>query len=154
MSSKLLLGRFIICCLSFTLPAFAQLDSSALRAKFGSPFNRETFHMPSGFDLIVDYGVSHQVCKLKLPALMPTNEEVRRASEMRRRMHEFLEELVPGSMRGRELGQITSFMSLTSQTSVEYEHVTIIELKHADRPFNDTITVSFKNDNCQDLTGQ
>jgi hypothetical protein len=151
MNSKLLLGRFVIC---FTLPAVGQLDSAALRAKFGAPLNRETFHMPSGFDLIVDYGVSHQVCKLKLPALMPTNEEVRRASEMKQRMHEFLEEIVPGSMRGKELGQLTSVMSLTSQTSVEYEHVTISELQYANRPFNDTITVTFKNDNCQNLTGQ
>jgi hypothetical protein len=132
----------------------AQLDSSALRAKFGTPRNRETFHMPSGFDLIVDYGVSNQVCKLELPALMPTNETVRRSSEMKQRMYEFLADLVPGSMRGKELGQLTSVMSLTSQTSVEYEHVTIIELKHADRPFNDTIRVAFKNDNCQNLIGQ
>ena len=154
MHSKLLLGRFVICCLSFTLPAVAQLDSSALRAKFGTPLNRETFRMPSGFDLIVDYGVSNQVCKLKLPALMPTNETVRRSSEMKQRMYEFLADLVPGSMRGKELGQLTSVMSLTSQTAVEYEHVTISELKHADCPFNDTVTVAFKNDNCNNLTGQ
>ena len=104
--------------------------------------------------MIVDYGVGNQVCKLMLPALMPTNEKVRRASEMKQRMSEFLMELVPDSMRGKEAGQLTSVMSLTSQTSVEYEHVTISELKHADRPLNDTLTVTFKNDNCKNSTGQ
>ena len=46
---------FAICCLGFALPAVAQLDSYALHAKYGSPLNRETFHLPAGFDLVVDY---------------------------------------------------------------------------------------------------
>jgi hypothetical protein len=33
--------RLAVGCLLFALPALAQLDSAALRAKFGAPLNRE-----------------------------------------------------------------------------------------------------------------
>ena len=65
MASKLRLALLV---LGFTLPALAQLDSSALRAKFGSPLNREIFHMSQGFDMTVDYGTGNQVCRLQVPA--------------------------------------------------------------------------------------
>jgi hypothetical protein len=155
MSARLHLAVLAICCLAFAVPAVAQLDSSALRAKYGLPLYRETFHIPSGFDLIVDYGASHQVCKLELPALMPTNEKISNASEMTKRMHDFLAELVPPSLRGKELGHVMEAMSAVSVLSVEYEHVTIRELQDANQPFgnNNTITVTFKSDNCQRPTG-
>src|SRR5689334_18061080 len=47
-----------------------------------SPLNREVFHMPSGVDLTVDYGVNNHACKLEVPA-----------------------DLLPLSMRGKELNQ-------------------------------------------------
>jgi hypothetical protein len=125
---------FAICCLGFVLPAVAQLDSSALRSKYGPPLNRETFRMPAGFDLIVDYDAANQVCKLEVPALMPSHEKVSNADEMKRRMYDFLADLVPNAMRGKELG--TLMVGIVS--FVEYEHVTIGELQHA-------ITVTFKN---------
>jgi hypothetical protein len=145
MSSKLRAAALAICCLGFILPAAAQLDSSALRAKYGSPLNRETFRMPAGFDLIVDYGAGNQVCKLQVPALMPTNEKVQRASEMKQRMYDFLGELVPDTMRGKELRRMMSQMGVMSISWVEYEHVTISELQGTS---NDTITVTFKNADC------
>jgi|ERR1700693_4096168 len=89
MSSKLLSGIFAICCLGFALPAVAQLDSSALRSKYGPPLNRETFHMPEGFDLVVDYDAANQACKMEVPALMPTNAQVPNIDEMKRRMYDF-----------------------------------------------------------------
>jgi hypothetical protein len=125
---------FAICCLGFVSPAVAQFDSSTLRSKYGPPLNRETFHMPEGFDLIVDYGTANQVCKLQVPALMPRNERISNAAEMKKRMYEFLADLVPDSMRGNEQG--TLMVGIVS--FVEYEHVTIGELQHA-------ITVTFKN---------
>jgi hypothetical protein len=48
------IGGLAVCCLLLALPALAQLDSYTLRAKFGAPLNRETFHLPEGFDLTVD----------------------------------------------------------------------------------------------------
>jgi hypothetical protein len=146
MSSKRRSGMLAICCLGFAFPAVAQLDSSALRAKYGTPLNREPFHTPAGFDLVVDYGAANQVCKLQVPALMPTNESISNAAEMKKRMYEFLGDLVPDSVRGNELGRGTIMMGAVSISSVEYEHVRISELQSANQPFDkNTITVSFKN---------
>jgi hypothetical protein len=155
MSLKLHFGGIAMCCWGFALPALAQLDSSMLRAKFGPPLNRETFHMPAGFDLIVDYGASNQVCKLEVPALMPAGGKASNVSVMRQRMYDFLAELTPYSIRGVELGRLTSVMSTISLSSVEYEHVIFSELQHADQPFGaNTITVTFKNGNCPSLSGR
>jgi hypothetical protein len=150
MSSRQLPGLLALCCLGFAEPAAAQLDSSALRAKFGPPLNRETFHMPSGFDMIVEYGTSNQVCKLELPALMPTSEKISNASAMRQRMYDFLAGLVPDALRGKELQRMAQVAGMISLSSVEYEHVTVSELEYANEPFsnNNTITVIFKNDTC------
>jgi hypothetical protein len=132
------------------MPVAAQLDSAALRVKYGSPLNRETFHMPAGFDLVVDYGTNNQVCKLGVPALMPTNEQVSNAAEMKQRMYSFLAELVPYSMRGKELNQGAMVMGIMSTLFVEYEHVTVVETRDDNQPCgNNTITVTFKNGNCQ-----
>jgi len=109
--------------------------------------NRETFHLPAGFGLIIDYGASNQVCKLEVPALMPTNEKVSNAAEMKRRMSDFLKDLVPASMRGKELRQMMNIHGIISLLSTEYEHVTIYELQYAAQRFdsNNTITVTFKD---------
>jgi hypothetical protein len=133
---------FAICCLGLVLPAVAQLDPSVLRAKYGAPLNRETFHMPAGFDLIVDYGAANQVCRLKVPALMPTNAKVSSADDMKQGMYDFLADLVPAAMRGKELGTLILGVGMISFSSTEYEHITIIEVQHA---VNNTITVTFKN---------
>ena len=100
------LAPLLVLCLSFALSAAAQLDSAALHAKFGTPLNRETFHMPAGFDLVVDYGANSQVCKLQVPALMPTTESVENATVMKQRMYDFLSQLVPASIgEGRNSGE-------------------------------------------------
>jgi hypothetical protein len=85
-----------------------QLDSAALHAKFGMPLNREIFRMPEGSDLVADYGANSQACKLHVPALMPTTESVDNATVMKQRMYHFLAELVPDSMRGKELNLTTA----------------------------------------------
>lgn len=99
--------------------------------------------MPEGFDLVVDYDAANQACKLEVPALMPTAEKVSNADEMKRRMYDFLADLIPAAMRGKELGKL--MVGIVS--FVEYEHVTIGELQHANQPFgrDNTITVTFKN---------
>jgi hypothetical protein len=68
---------------------------------------------------------------------------------MKQRMYDFLAELVPRSMRGKELGRGNYSMGAMYLLSVEYEHVTIVEPKDANQPFaNNPITVSFKTNNC------
>jgi hypothetical protein len=147
MQSKLQLGLFALCC----LPAFAQLDSSTLRAKLGQPLNRETFHMPAGFDLIVDYGNIGQVCKLEVPALMPhETANVWSITVQRQRMYDFLADLVPASARGKEGGGFTEVFSMTSLITVEYENVTVREIQYGNQPESkdNTITIRFKSANC------
>jgi hypothetical protein len=145
MRAKRRLARLLVLCLSFALSAAAQVDSAALHAKLGTPLNRETFHMPAGFDLVVDYGANNQVCKLQVPALMPTTESVANATVMKQRMYDFLSELVPDSIRGKELTRGMIF--------IEYENVMVKELDFG--PFNhdNTITITLKRDDCRSSVG-
>ena len=58
-------------------------------------------------------------------------------------------------MRGKELNQGVMAMGAISTLFVEYEHVTVVELQLENQPFgNNTITVTFKNGNCQRPAGQ
>jgi len=151
MSARLCPCVIAVCCLGFALPGAAQLNSSDVRAKFGAPLHRETFHMPQGFDLVVDYAPDSQVCKLVVPALMPSTEKVQNSEVMKQRMYEFLAQLVPSSMRGKELGRRAVSVGLPSMTSVDYEQVVIDELQNAGGPFgNDTIIVRFRNASCHE----
>jgi hypothetical protein len=154
MRAKRHLARLLVLCLSFALSAAAQLDSAALHAKFGIPLNRETFHMPAGFDLVVDYGANSQVCKLQVPALMPSTEKiVANATMMKQRMYHFLAELVPNSMRGKEINRGMIAMGAISMIFIEYENVMVKELEAG--PFNhdNTITITFKRDDCRSAVG-
>ena len=129
----------------FLVGAAAQLDSAQLRVKFGAPLDREIFHVPPGFDLVVDYGVGHQVCTLQVPAVMPTDAKVQNTDEMRQKMHGFLAELVPDSMRGKEMGRGQGISGpFNTVSTVMYEQVTITEVASSN-----TITVQFKNTACQ-----
>jgi hypothetical protein len=159
MGSQLRFGVFAMCCAGLASPAFAQLDTSALRATFGPPLNRETFHIPAGFDLVVDYGSGNQACKLEVPALMPADEKVEKvqnSAAMKERMYDFLAEVVPASMRGKELMRGATQMGLATVSWIEYENITISEFQHGDQPFSKdhTITVTFKSYDCQRAAGQ
>jgi hypothetical protein len=149
MSQKSILGLFVLC-LFWALPAAAQLDSYTLRAKFGAPLSRETYHLPQGFDLTVDYGAANQVCKLEVPAEMPPQPNASGLSNPRQQMQDFLADLVPDSMRGKELHRFMSASGTVSASFIEYEHVTISETHNANGPaLGETITVSFHNDDCR-----
>jgi len=147
MQSRLRLALFALCC----LPAFAQLDSSTLHAKLGQSLNQETFHMPAGFDLIVDYGIGTTlVCKLEVPALMP--HETAKAwniTVQKQRMYDFLADLVPDSMRGKSGGTVHFQSGLLSQMTTEYENVTVSEIQNDSQPETGTITIKFKTAGCQ-----
>jgi hypothetical protein len=138
------MGRFFLCCLLFALPAAAQLDSAALRAKYGAPLHRETFHLPQGFDLVADYGGRNQVCKLEVPAEMP--ETPSNASTPKQDMQTFLLNLVPNSMRGKEVNRGIWAVGGISTSHVIYAHVTIMNTSAVGR--SETITVQFHNPGC------
>jgi hypothetical protein len=142
----------LLCFLAFALPAAAQLDSAQLRVKFGAPLDREIFHVPPGFDLVVDYGVGHQVCTLQVPAVMPTDSQIKNGTEMKHQMYAFLADLVPDAMRGKEMGRGVIEMGAISFSTVEYERVMISETQYANQHFDSShnkITVRFKNPACQ-----
>ena len=67
---------------------------------------------------------------------------------MKQRMYYFLAELVPDSIRGKELTRGTIFTGL-SRIFIEYENVVVSELDAG--PFNhdNTITITFKRDDCR-----
>lgn len=112
---RLAVGRLLL-----ALPALAQLDSAALRAKFGPPLN-----------IGVDYGTGGQVCAITLT---------------QRHADEFLAEVVPDAMRGKELNQMMGQMGLAWFSTVEYEHVTITETEHGDT--RNRTTMRFKTEGC------
>jgi hypothetical protein len=151
MGMKATAAMFAISCFTFTLPAVAQLDSSALRARYGSPLHREIFRIPAGFDLIADYGAGELVCKLEVPALMPTHENPQNADVMRQRMRDFLAELVPASMRGIEVSRGMLALGALSLSFINYDRVTVTESFHGNGAFDgrDTITITFKGVDCE-----
>ena len=130
--------------------AFAQLDSLALRAKLGPPLHRETFHVAAGFDMIVDYASGGRVCRLEVPALMPSKDNPMNADVMRQRMIGFLADVVPMSIRGTPQGSRTFTSGPNSVTTTVYENVSMIEPKSGADPFSslNTITITFKNEPC------
>jgi hypothetical protein len=144
MGSKL---NCLFCVLLLALPASAQLDTAQLRVKFGAPLSREIFRVPPGFDLVVDYGAGNQVCQLQVPALMPTDAKIQNTYVMKQKMHAFLAELVPDSMRGKALQRMFSQSGAFSGVGAdEYEHVTVVETFSGT---NDTVTVQFKDAGCR-----
>jgi hypothetical protein len=124
----------------------AQLDSAALRAKFGAPLHRETFQLPRGFDLTVDYGADNQVCQLEVPAEMPPPEGQSGAYDTEQDMQAFLLDLVPASMRGKEVARGLKVIGGFSVSHISYEHVTIQTSDAVGR--EKIITVRFNNTNC------
>jgi len=139
---RLALGSLLL-----ALPGLAQLDSAALRSKYGAPMHRETFHLPRGFDLIVDYGADNKVCKLEVPSEIPLPEGRSGAYDPRRDMEAFLLDLVPASMRGKEVTTGLHVIGGFSVSHIIYEHVTILTSNTVGR--GETITVQFNNTKCR-----
>jgi hypothetical protein len=92
---------------------------------------------------------------LQVPALMPSNEQVSNAIVMKQRMYAYLDDLVPSSIRGRELMRGMGAMGAVTMTIIEYENVTVNEL-NTGATFNhdNIIRVTFKRDDCRGAVGQ
>jgi hypothetical protein len=131
----------VLVCIAFTATLFGQIDSYQLRAKYGPPLARETFTISPDFHVIVDYGPDQQVCRLELPASVP--------SITGQRVDEILLELVPMSMRGTNLGTMWEFMGRASVKITEYEDVFISE-PHDHRGMRTGVTLVFKREECHD----
>ena len=149
MTAKPNFSLLAICGFGFALSAFAQIDGSRfasdLRAKYGPPLARETFTARPGIQMIFDYAANGHVCKIELPPMGPGREPGMKTGQA---VDDFLLELAPLTMRGKELGKFYSAMGAISMSSVEYENLIISESLQGSRRTG--ITVLFRNEVCQD----
>jgi hypothetical protein len=139
---RLWLGFFGI-----VVAAFGQMDgakfSSDLNAKYGPPLARQIFLVKTGFELTVDYSANGNICEMRLP---PRGPERDTGTLSPKGVDDFLKELLPLAIRGKELGRIVSFLGLASVSTVEYENVLISEsFQGTERK---EITVTFPKDHC------
>ena len=146
MPFSLALHRMVILCLGFAPALFGQIDASQLREKYGAPLARETFTISPGFEIVVHYGPNQQVCRLELPAAAVDQAGVRSSQ----RVDVALLELVPMSMRGKELGAGFDHAARASIKFTDYERISIVEPQDPDHPGRRTgVNVVFKREDCQ-----
>jgi hypothetical protein len=99
------------------------MTAQDLRAKFGAPLSQDIFTISPGFELTVEYGPDGQVCLLKLPGTAPDENGAFTAE----RVDEALLELVPMSMRGKEIGSGLRAIGGRYMKNTICEHVLICE---------------------------
>jgi hypothetical protein len=120
---------FAFLALTFASTAFAQIDSAGMRAKFGSPLNREVFTVRPGIEMIVDYSpTANHACVLKFPGeAMPPDPKPGVGINPKKIIDELVLEIVPLTMRGKDLGTIYHQSGMHRMSSIDYENVSIIE---------------------------
>jgi hypothetical protein len=141
--------KFAACLVAVILAAplaFTQIDTVHLRSKYGAPLDRETFTVRPGIEMVVDYGPSKQVCRVQLPSGRQIVGDVPPGAITKQQIDEVLNEVVPPSLRGKELGGMATGSGVGVMTSNDYEHVTISEFKNAG--VGTGITVTFKDPAC------
>ena len=129
------LSLFVVLCVS----AFSQqMDSTALRAKYGEPLARETFQVRPNIEAIVTYGPGRQVCRIELPP--------GRDVETRQQVDDVVAELVPLAARGKEIRRMVASTGRNSLSSIEYENVNIAEPQDNGR--RTAVTITFNRPDC------
>src|ERR1035441_9656142 len=131
MTAKVNFSLLAICGFGFALSAFAQIDSSRfasdLRAKYGPPLARETFTARPGMQMIVNYAANGHVCRIELPPVGPGREPGVKTGQA---VDDFLLELAPLTMRGKELQKFYQAMGALSMSSVEIGRASCRERAH------------------------
>src|SRR5260370_25110673 len=120
--------------------AFAQIDTFSLRSKYGAPLDRETFTVRPGIEMVVNYGPGKQVCRIQLPSGMRIVGTVPAGVVTKQQIDEVLEEVVPPSSRGKEVGRAGAALGAPMLSTPDYEHVTIGERRHTGSPNGITVT--------------
>jgi hypothetical protein len=139
---------FAILALIFASTVFGQIDSSGLKAKFGSPLNREVFTVRPGIEMIVDYSpIANHACALKFPGeAMPPDAKPGVGINPKKIIDELVAEIVPLAMRGKELGGMCEQMGLQGMCSKDYEHVMVMESMTGNQ--RTAVVVRFKTADC------
>jgi hypothetical protein len=137
------LSLFVVCCMCFCGSGFAQqVDASTLRAKYGEPLDEEVFHVRPNMDIVVAYGPGRRVCHIDLPQI--------RLGISTQQVDEVIDELVPPSARGKEIGRRAVGSGRVSMASVDYEHVSIAGPLDPDHPTRRTsVTITFNRPDCR-----
>jgi hypothetical protein len=134
----------VIFCLGFAGALFGQIDSYQLRAKYGPPLDRETFTISPGYQMIVDYGSDRQASRLELPPAAPSLDQPGVIAQ--NRVDDILLELVPMSVRGKQLNSLSTVSGRSSIRSTVYEHAVVSEPQDPDVSGQRTgVTVVFKS---------
>ena len=144
MTAKLTL--FVVCC-----TAFGQMDTSTLRAKYGEPIARETFQVRPNIEAVMNYGTGHQVCKIELPpgSYMNIVGEILPHFATKQQVDEVIDELIPPSVRGKEIGSSLASAGRLSERFTEYEHIKLHEPQDPDHPGRRTsVTITFNRPDC------
>jgi glutamate synthase domain-containing protein 1 len=95
--------------------------------------------------MVVDYAANGNVCRIQLPSIAPGREPGVRTPQA---VDDFLAELVPLKMRGKELGRLMESYGAPSVSRVEYENVAIADTLQAQRRIG--VTVTFTKEECRD----
>jgi len=127
-------------------PTFAQMDAFTLRSKYGAPLDRESFTVRPGIEMVVDYGPSKQVCRIQLPSGMRIVGTVPPGAVTKQQIDEVLDEVLPPSIRGKEVNRMMMATGAPMFFVTEYEHVTIGESQVAG--VGKGITITFKDESC------
>ena len=130
--------------------ACAQTNASSSRSKYGAPVDRETFTVRPGIEMIVDYGPNEQVCRIQLPSGKQIVGSVPPGAITKQQIDEVLNEVIPPSMRGKEINRGMMATGAPMLIFTYYEHVTITELKHG--AIGTGVTVTFKDAACPKKT--
>ena len=132
--------------------AFAQVDTTGIRSKLAVPMDRKTFTVRAGIEMVVDYGPSKQVCRIQLPSGEQIVGTVPSGAITKAQIEEVLDEVVPPSVRGKEVNRVTTGIGALAFFLAEYEHVSISEGKNG--AVGTGITVTFKDPACMRLKAQ
>ncbi|MDR3741839.1 MAG: hypothetical protein P4L40_22695 [Terracidiphilus sp.] len=141
--------RLLVGLIGFALSAFAQVDAAKfaadLRARYGPPLARETFTGRPGVEMVVDYTANGHVCRIHLPPVGPSRDPNVRTPQA---IDDFLSDLVPMNIRGKEQSRMLEATGLPSVSIIEYENVVIAEEFQGQRRTG--VTVTFKKETCRD----
>jgi hypothetical protein len=97
-----------------------------------------------GLEMVVDYAANGHVCRIQLPPIAEGREPGVKTAQA---VNDFLMELVPMTMRGKQLLRMVEAVGLPSMSHIEYRNVTISELWQGEQRTG--VTVAFKEEECQ-----
>jgi hypothetical protein len=141
--------RLLATFIAFGVSALAQADwagfATGLRSKYGPPLLRETFAVKPALEMVVDYAANGNVCRIQLPPMGP---DLRPGVQSGQAIDNFLAELLPLTMRGKEQRRFLMATGAPSVSIVEYENVTIAENFQGDRRTG--VTATFTKEQCRD----